>query len=163
MRDDPDCRCYVNHLIAEHRRLHSLLRHLRLEMVQSVGLDEQPSFAGVQRVLTQLRQELQHHFAQEDAGGCLDEAVSRCPRLAGEAKRIEAEHPQILAELDRLIVQSQTLPPTNPNHVALQREFDRLCELLRKHELAENTLLAQAFGVVVNGDESGHAALTMDG
>ena len=163
MRDDPDCRCYVNHLIAEHRRLHSLLRHLRLEMTHSLGPDEQPSFAGVQRVLTRLRQELQHHFSQEDDEGCLGEAVSRCPRLAGEAKRIEAEHPQILAELDRLISRSQTLPPTYPNHVALQREFDRLCEQLRKHELAENTLLAQAFGVVVNGDESGHAALTMDG
>jgi iron-sulfur cluster repair protein YtfE (RIC family) len=162
MRDDPECRCYVNHLIAEHRRLHSLLRHLRVEMAHSLGPDEQPSFAGVQQVLTRLRRELQQHFAEEDAGGCLDEAVSRCPRLAGEAKRIEAEHPQILAELDRLIAQSQTLPPTHPNQLALQREFDRLCQQLREHEKAENTLLSLGFGVTVNGDESGHAALTMD-
>jgi len=163
MRDDPDCRCYVSHLIAEHRRLHVLLRHLRMEMAHSLAPDEQPSFAGVQRVLTKLRQELKHHFAQEDAGGCLDEAVSRCPRLAGEAQRIEAEHPQILAELDRLITQSQKSPPTHPNQLALQHEFDRLCQQLREHEKAENTLLSQGFGVTVNGDESGQAALTMDG
>jgi iron-sulfur cluster repair protein YtfE (RIC family) len=162
MRDDPDCRCYVNHLIAEHRRLHSLLRQLRVAIAHSVGPDEQPSFAGMQRALARLREELEQHFAQEESGGCLDEAVSRCPRLAGEATRIEAEHPQILAEIDRLIAQTQTLPPTHPNQLAAQREFDRLCEQLREHERAENTLLAQGFGVNVNSDESGHTALTMD-
>jgi hypothetical protein len=162
MRDDPDCRCYINHLIAEHRRLHALLRQMRVEMAHSLGPDERPSFAGVQRALTQLREELKQHFAEEEAGGCLDEAVSRCPRLSGEAKRIEEEHPQILAELDRLIAQSHTAPPTFPNQVTLQREFDRLCQQLREHEKAENTLLAQGFGVNVNGDESGHTALAMD-
>jgi hypothetical protein len=163
MRDDPDCRCYINHLIAEHRRLHALLRQMRVEMAHSLGPDEQPSFVGVRRVLTRLHEELQQHFAQEEGGGCLDEAVSRCPRLSGEAKRIEAEHPQILAELDRLIARSQTSPPTFPNQVALQREFDRLCQQLCQHEKAENALLAQGFGVNVNGDETGHTALTMDG
>lgn len=162
MREDPECRCYVDHLIAEHRRLHSLLRQMRSEMAHSVEPDEQPSFAGVQRVLTRLRQELAQHFAEEEGGGCLDEAVSRCPRLAGEAKRIENEHPQILAELNGLIAQSQTLPPTHPNQLALQREFDRLCQQLRQHEKAESVLLSQGFGVTVNGDESRHTALTMD-
>jgi hypothetical protein len=162
MRDDLDCRCYVNHLIVEHRRLHSLLRQLRVEMGHCLGPDEQPSFAGVERVLTRLRDELEHHFAQEEGGGCLDEAVSRCPRLAGEANRIEAEHPRILADLDRLIAQSHASPPTLPNQVALGRKFDRLCQQLREHERSENALLAQAFGVAVNGDDSGHTALTMD-
>jgi len=86
MHDDQECRCYVDHLIAEHRRLHALLRHMRAEIAHSVSPDEQPSFNGVARVLARLREELEQHFAQEEGGGCLDEAVSRCPRLAGEAK-----------------------------------------------------------------------------
>jgi len=44
----------------------------------------------------------------------------------------------------------------------LQREFDRLCQKLRDHEKAENTLLAQGFGVNVNGDENGHKPLILD-
>ena len=162
MRDDQECRCYVDHLIAEHRRLHSLLRQMRAEIAHSVVPDEQPSFNGVARVLARLREELEQHFAQEEGGGCLDEAVSRCPRLAGEAKRIEAEHSQVLAEIDRLVAQTHKLPPTHPNQLALQREFDRLYQKLREHERAENTLLAQGFGVNVNGDENGHKPLILD-
>jgi iron-sulfur cluster repair protein YtfE (RIC family) len=162
MRDDQECRCYVDHLIAEHRRLRSLLRQMRAEIAHSVGPDELPSFAGVARVLSRLREELEQHFAQEEGGGCLDEAVSRCPRLAGEEKRIEAEHPQILAEIDRLVAQTKTLPPTHPNQLTVQREFDTLCHQLRDHEKAENTLLAQGFGVPVNGDDVGQKPLILD-
>jgi hemerythrin HHE cation binding domain-containing protein len=162
MRDDPDCSCYVSHLIAEHRRLHYLLRQMQIAIASSIGPDEQPSFAPVQRALTQVRQELTRHFAEEEDGGCLDEAVSLCPRLVGEAKRIEDEHPLLLADLDGLIARSQTSPATHPNQLTLQRDFDRLCQQLREHEKAENRLLSQAFGVTVNGDESGHAAQAMD-
>lgn len=162
MRDDQDCRCYVDHVLAEHRRLHALLRQMRAAIASSVGPDEPPTFAGVLAVLTRLREELEQHFAQEDGGGCLEEAVSRCPRLAAEAQRIESEHPQILAELDRLIEGAKSLAPTHPNQLATQRSFDQFCQHVRSHEKAENALLAEGFGVNVNGDESNHTALTMD-
>jgi hemerythrin HHE cation binding domain-containing protein len=161
MRDDQESRCYVDHLVAEHRRLHMLVRQMRAAIAQSVGPDERPSFDEVRRVLTRLRDELKHHFAQEDDGGCLDEAVSRCPRLAGEAQRIEAEHPQLLAEISRLLDEAQSLPPTHQNQIAVQRSFGQFCEELRAHERAENALLACGFGMNVNGDESA-SPLMMD-
>lgn len=162
MRDDHECRCYVDHLVAEHRRLHMLLRQMRAAIAQSVGPDEQPSFGEVTRVVKRLRDELKEHFAEEDGGGCLEEAVSRCPRLAGEAARIEKEHPQLLAGIERLLSAVQTLPPTHPNQVAVQQKFDELCNELRAHERAESALLAQGFGMSVNGDESGKPALMLD-
>jgi hemerythrin len=162
MRDDIECRCYVDHLIAEHRRLHKLLRQTRSAIVSSLEPDVEPSFAEIARVLARLRGELEQHFAQEERGGCLEEAVSRCPRLATEAKRIEAEHPQILADLDRLLSDAQELPPTRPNQLAIQHAYDRLHQRLRIHEKAENNLLAQGFGVVVNGEENGQTTLLFD-
>src|SRR6187431_766552 len=100
MRDEVTCRSYVDHLVAEHRRLHVMLREMRNAIVRSVEPGEDPSFARVVQILKQLYAELKQHFAGEDAGGCLEEAVSRCPRLSTDAKRIEAEHPAILAEVN---------------------------------------------------------------
>src|SRR5262245_22738680 len=142
MRDELEGRCYADHLMAEHRRLHSLLRQMRQAIARGVGPDEQPTFEEVGRVLARLREELVQHFAEEEAGGCLDEAVCRCPRLADEAKRIAAEHPQILVQIDRLAAQTRELPPTHVNQLAIQRAFDRLYQELCAHEKAENTLLA---------------------
>lgn len=162
MRTDDQCLCYVNHIVAQHRRLHFMLRQMRHAIVESVQPDETPSFAAIVRILTQLREELERHFAEEEAGGCLDEAVSRCPSLSAEAKQIEAEHQEILAQIDRLTEQAGTLPPTPQNQFAIQQAFDQLYRRLQKHEAAENRLLAQGFGVQVNGDEADCTALIHD-
>src|SRR6476620_10387949 len=96
MRDYNECQCYVEHLIAEHRRLHRMLRLAQAAIVASGCPDRDATCTDIVRVLRQVREELQHHFAQEESGGCLDEAVSRCPGLSAEVKRIELEHPQLL-------------------------------------------------------------------
>ena len=162
MRDYDECRPYIDHLVAEHRRLHGMLRRIRASLVSSVGSDDDPSFAQVARILRGLREELEHHFAQEEAGGCLDEAVSRCPRLSAEARRIEAEHPELLAEIDRLIAQAATQEPTGQNQVGLQRAFDDLFQRLRAHEKAETELLRQGFGSNFNGDDHSPSSLIHD-
>ena len=162
MRDDTDCRCYVDHLIAEHRRLHGCLRQMRVALAHSLGSGDSPSFAPVEHSLSRLREELARHFAEEDAGGCLEEAVSRCPRLAAEAGRIEAEHPQILADLDRLAAKTRQLAATHEHQLAVERDFERLCQRLREHEKAENSLLAQGFGIAINGEDTARRPLILD-
>jgi hypothetical protein len=146
VNDDDQIRSYIDHLVAEHRRLHGVLRHLRKSLVYAVGPDEAPSFADTVRILVSLRDELARHFAQEEAGGCLDEAVSHRPQLSSEARRIEAEHPELLAEIDRLISQARQIEPTPVNQFALQREFERLFDRISAHEKSETELLRQGFG-----------------
>ena len=87
----------------------------------------------------------------------MDEAVSRCPRLAGEEMRIQSEHAEILARIDRLRKQASLWPATTRNQLALQGEFRVLCDQVCAHEQAENRLLADAFGIGV-GDDNGSAA-----
>jgi hemerythrin len=154
MHDDDNCRSYIDHLAAEHRRIHRMRREMQSAIVDSVVPDEEPSFAYVVRILTRLREELEKHFSEEEAGGCLEEAVCRCPRLAADAKRIETEHPAILAEINDLIEKATNLQPNNQNQFAIQQGVNRLCRGLRAHEAAENQLLSQGFGLPVNGEHN---------
>ena len=162
MRNYDECRCYVEHLIAEHRRLHRMLRLARAAIVASRGPDRDATAADVVRILHQVREELDHHFAQEEGGGCLDEVVSHCPSLSSEARRIEAEHPRLLENVDRLIAEALDCDQSVEKRVALEREFDELCRQLDAHEAAENVMLRKGFGANVNGGESAQPTLTHD-
>src|SRR5687767_7965906 len=100
-----DCQPFVQHLLAEHRRLHTMLRLARNAIRHSAGPDRDATTADIIRILRQVRDELSHHFADEEAGGCIEEAVSRCPRISAQASRVQAEHPDLLRQLDALVAQ----------------------------------------------------------
>jgi hypothetical protein len=153
---------YVNHILAEHRRLHALLRNTRSAILQCGSPDRDATTADIVRVLTNVRGELAHHFAEEDAGGCLEEAVSRCPRLSAQAQRVQAEHPELLRQIDKLIAEVLDSRQTLENRIVFEKEFDELCGLLHAHEAAENDLLRQGFGRVVNGGCNETRTLPLD-
>lgn len=155
MRAYEECRCYVEHLIAEHRRLHRMLRLAQHAIVAAHGPDRDADKADVARILSQVRGELAHHFAEEEEGGCLDEAVSHCPSLSAEARRIEGEHPELLKDVDRLIADAMDSDQSVENRIALERGFDGLCRQLNAHEAAENALLRKGFGANMNGAAAG--------
>lgn len=162
MRDYEECRPYVVHLQAEHRRLHQMIRQTRAAVIQTGGPDRDASVEDVLHVLRIMREELAKHFQEEEAGGCMDEAVSRCPRLSAEVERIEAEHPELLAQLDALIIEAADLDKSVRNRVAFENAFDNLCRQIHAHESAENAVLRQGFGSNVNGEENGAPAAIID-
>src|SRR5690606_34426338 len=90
-----DCLPILTHLHAEHRRLHRSILDLR--KADGEGSPE------LLTLLLELREELGRHFDEEDAGGCFEEAMARCPPVATDVERLTAEHPYLLAELDRLL------------------------------------------------------------
>jgi hemerythrin len=157
-----DCRPYVQHLLTEHRRLHTMLRLARSAIRQCCGPDRDATTADIVRVLKQVRDELSHHFADEEAGGCIEEAVSRCPSISPQASRVQSEHPELLRQLDALLAQVSDSEQTVAGRITVQRQFDELCRQLHAHEAAENDLLRQAFGVNVNGDVNGCTPLPLD-
>jgi hemerythrin len=156
MRAYDECRCYVDHLISEHRRLHRMLNQAHHAIVGAHQLKDDSTGQDVVSVLRQVRGELEHHFAQEEGGGCLDEAVSHCPALSVESHRIEAEHPQLLAGVDRLIAQALDSDQSLQKRIELEVGFDELRRQLDAHEAAENALLRKGFGANVNGENHNH-------
>jgi iron-sulfur cluster repair protein YtfE (RIC family) len=162
MRDYEECRTYIDHLAAEHRRLHNMIRNARFAMIHSAGADHDATPADVNRVLTQMRDELAHHFREEEGGGCMDEAVSRCPRLSGDVRRIESEHPELLARLDALIVAAADIEKSVRHRVEFEADLDNFCRQICAHEAAENEILRQAFGYNVNGDNGTPALASVE-
>jgi hypothetical protein len=139
------------------------LRHARAAILGSGSPDRDVPAGQIAETIRRLRMELVHHFAEEEEGGCLDEAVSRCPRLGPDARRIEAEHQELLAKLESLLAQATDGEISVQDRVALEGAFDDFCRQMRAHEAAESDVLRQAFGANINGGEdSTRPTLTMD-
>ncbi len=154
MRNYEDCQTYIDHLLAEHRRLHRMLLNGRKTISGSSEEDGESWIQKFIEVLRDVRAELQSHFAEEEGGGCLDEAVSFRPNLGPELSRVVAQHPRLLAELDRLIAQAKDDNGSMQDRIALESQFDELCRELHSHEAAENEVLRRGFGVNVDGNEN---------
>ena len=143
MSNVDECRAYVVHLRIEHRELHGALQRIKHGWTDANAEYDLPI---VVQELRDLRTRLAEHFAEEEGGGCMEEAVGRCPRLGQEADRIEREHPALLAELDEIIARTQLaleLGQTNQNH----QTFRDFAQKLFAHESAENHILEVAFGL----------------
>lgn len=107
------------------------------------------------RGLKAIRDALAAHFHAEETGGCLEEAVSRCPSLAPQAAQVLQEHRSLLEDLNRLIQRVETMhQPTAPAAHALSDELHAVLRRLYRHEQLENRIVQQAFGLSVDDEES---------
>jgi iron-sulfur cluster repair protein YtfE (RIC family) len=140
---DP-CNPFIAAVKAEHREMHLALANLqrRLDAIQPGDVAQR--LPEVRRQFDELRQRLAAHFQEEEAGGCLDVAVARLPRLGEAVTRIEDEHPRILAALDALLerVAGNTPAEQWPDVLLAYRE---LATMLAQHEALENRVLEQGF------------------
>ena len=144
---DEECQPYVEHLTRDHRRLHEVLtqtEHALAEAArrQDLAQDGQE----IAKQLSDLRDELSRHYAEEDEGGCMEEAQVRCPSIAAEVKRVQAEHPALRLAMDLLVAKAAKLAKTPSDWAELRRDFEEISTKLRYHEAAENRILLYGFG-----------------
>jgi hypothetical protein len=99
-----------------------------------------------------LGDDLRRHFVEEEEGGCLEEAVSRCPSVAPQADALQGQHAALLNSLDQMIA---GLSSNSPRAAAdgFSSQLKRFCQDLLAHEAAENQVMRQAFGITVNGED----------
>lgn len=132
---------FVGHFLSEHRRLHKQLVSTRSNLQKS----DTPLSAIIQQ-LNDLRRELVHHFAEEEYGGCMEEAVVLVPRLAEELERLKREHGLLLARLEDLIRTCESANDST-SRTYLCQEFEQFLSMLRRHEADENRLVQTGFNV----------------
>jgi hypothetical protein len=142
MRDLQDCLPYVRHLRVQHRRLNEALQRIGETFLEK----DIEAPARLVNGLAELRQDLAHHFAEEEEGGCLEEAVSRCPSLSADVRHVEEQHAVLLSELDDVIDDARQEQGDSAKGAPLLQEFGRFAESLRRHESAENRILQLGFG-----------------
>jgi len=144
MNGADDCHAYVEHLQHEHSHLNQLLLEIGHDVAAlDKASDRTEPLGHVAKRLSDLRQQLQKHFAEEETGGCMEEAVARCPTLSESSKGILAEHLQLDRMLEQLVEQT---PNRAGSSADVQRDFQDFAKKLHEHEGAETRLLQMAFG-----------------
>ncbi len=135
---------YVTAFGAEHHELrrlvHALDQALRKERPWSRG-----AATKAVELLAELHAHLEHHFAQEEEGGYLEEALTLAPRFSTEAAELLRQHPQMLDKMrlvrktaDRAVRERAAWPQ-------LKQELHELIKGLTAHEGSENKIVQQAF------------------
>jgi hypothetical protein len=142
---------YVEHLVAEHRRLDELIQRTLADLPDWELVDAADWQPRLIENLTAVRQAMARHFREEEEGGCLEEAVAHCPSLSTDVLHLEAEHGRLLADIDDLILRAERLqqPTTRDAHV-LGQELRTVVRALVAHEANEDRVIERGFVRTVN-------------
>ena len=142
---------YIAHLKAEHRKIDDVVKRIQawllLESPPAPEHSECDRLEILKRQLGSLRNLLKGHFEEEEAGGCVEEAISRNPSLSSAAGELESEHRGLLAQLDRMIENVTRAGFATGTAAAFEDAFNMFAKELYDHETRENRILEQGFNV----------------
>jgi hypothetical protein len=132
--------------IAEHRELLQLVAGVEEKLAAALGDEEAPpDWQDLLCCLEGLLAHVREHFAEEEAGGLLDEAASRLPRLGPQTTALERQHAPLLRQLCAVVNQARTSGESEKHWHEVDREFRSFCKALLAHEAAENQIAEEAF------------------
>jgi hypothetical protein len=96
----------------------------------------------------------EHIFVTEKPEGLYEEIMGLSPRLAGKIKRLDEEHPVILAEIDDRLAMLETLDTQDvwPPDVA-RDDINRLLGRIVRHRQRGADLVWEAYNVDIGGME----------
>jgi iron-sulfur cluster repair protein YtfE (RIC family) len=147
MRDLSDCLPYVRHMRMAHRRQNEALRAINGLLTELELPESAKAAARLVESLQALRADLAFHFAEEESGGCVEEAVIRCPGLSPDARRAGAQHRLLLNHLNGVLQRMQELSPQSGCVAPIREVFQQFAVALKEHENAEERILQAGFGV----------------
>ncbi len=154
MKDGNGKFAYVDHMLSEHRRLDQLIRRTLAAVPSWEELDAADWLPRMRSGLVAIQTELAHHFRDEEQGGCLEEAVARCPQLSAEVQKIAAQHNEILARVSELVDRCQCCGKLTPQQArGLEQELRQIVRELRIHEGLENRIMQQGFSVCLENED----------
>ena len=153
MRDLSECQTYVMHMRLEHRHINEAVHDVVSLFSTETAANSKELVEQLAQKLRVLRAELAKHFAEEDAGGCIEEAISHCPSVSQAATTLEGQHSLLLAHLDRLIEQTRKRT-TDEDPSQLQVNINDFAKQLNAHESLENQIMQDAFGTGVDETNS---------
>lgn len=134
----------LSHLTAEQRHLHARLQKLqKLFATDNNELPTSERMNELHRELAELRQQLGELYCQEEEGGLLEVAIAQRPTIGPHVMALNQEHPELLAEMDRLMIYCQGTPVSAEFWHVLGEQYHALKRKLCEHEL-QSTRLVQA-------------------
>ena len=132
--------------LAERRALHAAVEGLRKFIGDgSILKTTKPKVTEFRRCIGEVCNHLARHVAEETAGGCLEEASARNPKVAAEAESLQRQCCDFLKTAERLRSISERPNLTAEVWNALRTDCGQFAERLRKYEAGESALLQNAF------------------
>ena len=144
MSEHEECRAYMDHLRLQHRRSHQIIERLQPLVCGAAGCES--AFNDAKQLLVDLADQLARHVAEEAAGGCLEEAVCRCPRLSPQARDVDAQYTRIQAEIARMLAKFAGCERLGSVSRMVEQELKQLAGDLCQLESDERHILREAFG-----------------
>jgi len=133
-----NCRTYAEHLRIEHSHIDRSLEKLEHLVANTAQWGKENPAPALLAGLVQLREQLAHHFREEEEGGCMAEAQSRSPSLLDDVQTLQAEHAGFLKTLDGLIAETELLSKQPTDLGPLQATFSGFLHQLHALEAEEN-------------------------
>lgn len=140
-RTDP---IILGHILQQHRELHDQLVAAR-ESLAGIDPPDVARHAAARAALEGLRAHLADHFAREEAGGYLEESITRMPRLSAAMRAVLGEHAGLLAEIDRLIEGLGRPDSDGRSWAQVSRDFETFATRLLAHERNENAVVQEGY------------------
>lgn len=144
MFENDDCRTYIDHVRLLFRHLNQMVEQLKAKVNEAT--DSVAACEDARHLVADIADKFAAYVAEERGGGCIDEAVCRCPRLAPQEHEINAQYPQVQGIIERLGETLAGRDVVDTNWPAVQESVAQIGEALRKLESDERYLLREAFG-----------------
>lgn len=144
MSEHEDCRTYMDHTRLQHRRLQQIVERLRPLIHGAAGCDT--AFLDAKQLIGDLADHFGRHVAEEAGGGCVEEAVCRCPRLSPKARELNAQYVQIQTTIARIAARFASCDRLGNNCRIVEQELEQLARDLCRLESDERYILREAFG-----------------
>jgi hypothetical protein len=144
MFDHDDCRTYVDHVRILFRHLLQMVDQLKFKANEATG--SVTACEDARHLIADIADKFSAYVAEEKGGGCIDEAVCRCPRLAPHEREINQQYPEIQSQIAWISRMLEGCDVLGTSARAVCKEADTLAAALGKLEADERYLLREAFG-----------------
>lgn len=136
---------------AEHRELRRLVQVLRHALGKEGGWSRELAREALE-AFEALKTHLTEHFAQEEEGGYLEQALAVAPRYSDEAKLLLTQHALMTEQVAHVVETAQRALDDANAWTALKAEARELLQKLVEHETAENQIVQQALNTGIEAE-----------
>lgn len=144
MFENDDCRAYIDHVRLLFRHLNQMVEQLKAKVNEATG--SVAACEDARHLVADIGDKFRAYVAEEKGGGCIDEAVCRCPRLATQEHEINAQYPLVQGVIERIGQMLAGCDVLGTGGRTVKENVEQLEEALSRLESDERYLLREAFG-----------------
>jgi hypothetical protein len=136
---------------AEHREMRRLVQVLRHALGKEGGWSRESAQEALE-AFEALKTHLKEHFAQEEEGGYLEQALAVAPRYSDEAKELLKQHGLMTRQVAHAVQTAKHALDEPDAWTMLATEARELLQKLVEHETAENRIVQKALNTGIEAE-----------